>query len=210
MTGGLAAGVRSACCVVSAAVLVAGCSRGEQAPLRPEAPSATPGAASIIPMPSAESSTPSPSSSRLPDDVPTPGRIDQQDATAVSKGALTVMYTVDSTVDTGLRDAKLRAKRYLAPEYIANVEAEPRQYVPDEWRQHRAYLTVRLKPLALEAGAPSDGPTAAYRQWEMTTTPTGRDDWRGAPRKSVVYMALVKSSERESWRISDVVVSNES
>jgi hypothetical protein len=118
------------------------------------------------------------------------------------------MYTVDSTVDTGFRDAELRTARYLTAAYAAKVKAEPRQYVPAEWRQHRAYLAVRLTPLAREAGAPSDGPTAAYRQWQMTTVPKGRDGWRGDPAKFVVYMGLTRPSRRGPWRIFDVSVTD--
>jgi hypothetical protein len=103
----------------------------------------------------------------------------------------------------------LLTTRYLTPAYTAEIKAEPVQYVPDEWRRHRAYLAVRLQPLVREAGAPSDGPKAAYRQWEMTTVPTGRDRWRGTPSKSVVYMALVRSSEGAPWRISDVTVEDD-
>jgi hypothetical protein len=153
--------------------------------------------------------SPSPSSSRLPDDLPVPGRIDQRDATALSKGALTLMHTVDSTVDAGMRDAKLRAAAYLTPDYTTKLKAEPPQYLPGEWRRHRAYLAVRLKPLPREAGAPPDGPTAAYRQWEMTTTPTGRDEWRGASSRSVIYTALARSSTTEPWRVSDAVITGE-
>jgi hypothetical protein len=176
--------------------------------VRPSTPS-TPGAAISIPAIS-ESPSPPSQGSRPPGDLPTPRRVDQKDATALSKAALTVMYMVDSTVDAGLRDAKLRAARYLTRDYMAKLKAEPKQYVPGDWRQHRAYLAVRLKPLRREAGAPSDGPTAAYRQWEMTTTPTGRDDWRGASGRFVVYMVLARSSTAESWRVSDAVVTNES
>ncbi|MCP9951745.1 hypothetical protein LUX33_27130 [Actinomadura madurae] len=138
-----------------------------------------------------------------------PRQIVEQDPTALSKGALTLMYTADSTVDTGLRDAKLRAERYFTADYAAEVKAEVRQYVPAEWRRHRAYLAVRLEPLAKEEGAPPDGPTAAYRQWEMVATPTGRDKWRGDPRRSVVYVGLTRSSAEAPWRISSVTVSDE-
>lgn len=124
----------------------------------------------------------------------------------MSRAALTVMYTVDSTVDEGLRNAQLRAARYFIPAYTAEVKAEPVQYVPEEWRQHRAYLKVRLHPLKPETGAPSDGPKAAYREWDLTTIPTGRDRWRDAPSESVVYMALSRSSKRDPWRISAVTV----
>ncbi|WP_433461838.1 hypothetical protein [Spirillospora sp. CA-128828] len=126
----------------------------------------------------------------------------------MSKTALTIMYTVDSTVDEGLRDARLRAARYLTSDYTAKVKAEPRQYLPDIWRQHRAYLAVRLRSLAREAGAPSDGPAAAYRQWEMTTTPTGRDEWHGTPAKLVIFLMLARPSKRDPWRISDVLVND--
>jgi hypothetical protein len=119
------------------------------------------------------------------------------------------MYSVDSTADAGLRDAKLRAAPYLTPDYTDRINAEPTQYVPNIWRQHRAYLAVRLKPLAREAGAPSDKATTAYRQWRMITIPTGRDGWRGTPGRSVIYVALTRASERSPWRISDALVTGE-
>lgn len=207
MTGVPAAGVRFAFCVLSVAALVCGCSGGERA--QPSARPSTPGAAGIIPTTSVETTSPSPGTPetpRVPGGLPDPDGIDTKDATALSRAALTIMYTVDSTVDEGLRDAKLRAARYLTPEYLAEIKATPRQYVPNGWREHRAYLAVRLKPLRREAGAPTDGPTAAYLQWEMTTTPTGRDGWRDTSSRSLVYMSLTRSSERDSWLISDVLL----
>jgi hypothetical protein len=107
-----------------------------------------------------------------------------------------------------LRDARLRAVGYLTSAYATVVEAEPEQYVPEEWRRHRAYLAVRLRPLVRETGAPSDRRTAAYRQWEMTTVPTGRDRWRGSSSTSVVYMALVRPSGQAPWRVSEVTVAD--
>lgn len=201
MTCRFAAGLRCACCVASAAALVAGCSGGARA--QREARPSAPGAASSIPAVSA--SPPSlPPSPRPPVELPDSRRVDQQDATALSRAALSVMYTVDSTVDAGLRDARLRAARYLTPDYTERIKAEPVQYAAGVWRLHRAYLTVQLRPLQREAGAPKDNPTAAYRQWEVTTTPTGRDDWRGVARKFMAYVALIRSSEDEPWRISGV------
>jgi hypothetical protein len=196
-------GVRVAFCAMSATALLAGCSSDKQAqpPVRPS----DPGAPSIIPVPSGGSPSPS-RSPRIPGGLPDPRRIDQKDATAVSRAALTVMYTVDSTVDAGLRNARLRAARYLTVAYAAEIKAEPVQYVPEEWRQHRAYFVVRLRPVVREKGAPSDRPTAAFREWGMTTVPTGRDRWRGTRRTSVVYMALVRSSKNAPWRVSDVNV----
>ncbi|GAA2427044.1 hypothetical protein GCM10010191_44730 [Actinomadura vinacea] len=205
MTGLLAAGARSAFCAVSAAVLAAGCSGGEGA--QSGGRSSAPGEATVIPTVSG--GTPFPSRSpRIPGGLPDPGRVDQKDATALSRAALTVMYSVDSTVDAGLLNAKLRAVGYLAPAYAAEVRAEPVQYVPEEWRRHRAYLAVRLRPIERDAGAPKDGPTAAYRQWRLITTPTGRDGWRGRPSEFVVFMSLTRSSKRDPWRISDTTSTN--
>ncbi|MFD0852765.1 hypothetical protein ACFQ07_11045, partial [Actinomadura adrarensis] len=62
------------------------------------------------------------------------------------------------------------------------------------------------RPLAREAGAPKDAPTVAHRQWEMTTTSTGRDAWRDTARTWVVYVALSRPSARDPWRLSGVVV----
>jgi hypothetical protein len=132
MTGVLAAGVRSAFCIVSAAALVAGCSGGERA--RPVGRPSNPGMESTIPTigvgtPSLSRSPRAPGSPRIPGGLPDPRRIDQKNATAVSKAALIVMYTVDSTVDAGLRDAKRRAARYLTPDYTAKIKAEPRRSI---------------------------------------------------------------------------------
>jgi hypothetical protein len=198
-----AAVLRSAGCVLAAAVLAAGCSGGGDRPDARPSGKATAGETSLPPVP--PPAPPSPT----PKDLPTPERIDDGDATALPKGVLTLMYTVDSTVDAGLRDAKLRAAPYLTDEYAAEIKAELTQYVPSEWREHRAYLAVRLKPLAKEEGAPPDGPATAYRQWELVTTPTGRDGWRGDPRRSVVYMELTRESPRDPWRVSDISVYDE-
>jgi hypothetical protein len=203
VTGTSAAGIRSVLCVVSAAALLVGCS-GERRARQDHVPS-DPGAPTVVPT--AGGGSPSPARSpHVPGGLPDRHRIDQKDATAVSRAALTVMYTVDSTVDTGLRDARLRAAGYLTSGYTTVVEGEPEQYVPEEWRRHRAYLAVRLRPLVRETGAPPDRRTAAYRQWEMTTVPTGRDRWRGSSSASVVFMSLARSSERAPWRVSDVTV----
>ncbi|MEO3828178.1 hypothetical protein [Actinomadura sp. B10D3] len=202
MTPRTAKALRSAGCVVAAAALATGCSGGGGGPdARPTGRTTE----TTTSLPSAVPPTTAPSPP--PDDLPTPVRIDDGNATALSQGALTIMYTVDSTVDAGLRDAKLRAAGYFTDEYTAVVQAEVRQYVPTEWHKHRAYLAVRLRPLYKEQGAPTDGPTAAFRQWEMVTRPTGRDGWRGAPSRSVVYMELTRPSPRAPWRISSVSVS---
>lgn len=203
MNGKCAPGAWAAACAMSVAVLLTGCSSEKQ--VRPSGPPPDPGAPSAIPTSSGGSPSPS-RSPRIPGGLPDLRRIDQKDATAVSRAALTVMYTVDSTVDAGLRNARLRATHYLTTTYAAAIKAEPVQYVPEDWRRHRAYLAVRLRPTVREKGAPTDGPTASYREWEMTTVPTGRDRWRGAPRTSVVYMALVRSSKNAPWRVSDVNV----
>lgn len=191
--------LRSACCAAAAAALLAGCGG---APDRPAPTPALPGAASEIPTTSASASR---APGRSPRGLPDLDRVDRRDATAVSKAALTVMHTVDAAVDEGLQDARLRASRFFTADFADRVRAEPAQYVPREWREHRAYAKVRLKRLEPEAGAPSDSPTEAFRQWEVTATPHGRDDWRGAPRTSVVFVQLVRPKAGASWRISAVL-----
>ena len=205
MTGGLATGLRSVSWVVCITVLVAGCGGVREADRR-DVPTETPGAVRSIPVTGAESplQTSTPSA-----DLPTPSRADGRNATALSKAALTVMYSVDSTADTGLRDAKLRAARYLTAAYKTEVEAEPVQYVPQEWQRHRAYIAVDLEPIRREEGAPSDGPTTAYRQWQVRTTPTGRDGWRGDALKFVVFMELTRSSRHAPWRVSNASASDD-
>ena len=181
---------------------LAGCSSGPQHTAAAKPPSSsgshttTPPTASASPRPTA------------PARFVAPGAIDQRDATAVSRAALTIMWSVDSIRDhKGQRDTYLRASTYLTPEYAARIRKTlTPQRPPGLWKQHRAFSAVELVPIEDEDDGP-DTPTRAGRQWSLTITPTGRDGWTGETFTVLAFVDLTRPSLRHPWRIADVVVS---
>ncbi|HSA51106.1 MAG TPA: hypothetical protein VLH10_13510 [Yinghuangia sp.] len=133
----------------------------------------------------------------------------QKDAGQVSRAALTVMYTYDTTTDTTTQDAVLRAAPWMTGEYAATQREHLSRSAPGllwaTWREHRAYTETTLRP-GTEA-APSDTATSAFRQWLVTYTPVGRDGWRGDPITEVAYVVLERATASEPWRVSDMRVS---
>jgi hypothetical protein len=117
------------------------------------------------------------------------------------------MWTVDAAIDQGQQDAYLRAIGYLTAGYAATIRAQPPQFAPAPWRDHRAYSRLRLKPLRREEGAPADTPTTAYRQWSLTVLPTGRDGWRGRRTTAVLFVTLTRPGPGSPWRISGITSS---
>lgn len=157
----------------------------------PSIPSATPSA--IAPAP-----TGTPHGS-----LPAPKTVDRSDATAVSRAAVQVMWTVDATIDSTQLDAYLRAKPYLSRKYAEEVSAEPAGAVPSLWRDHRAYARVRLKRQAPEDGVGPDTATTAHRQWGITVIPTGRDGWTGPSVHATAFVTLTRG-DGGGWQVSGV------
>lgn len=135
--------------------------------------------------------------------LPDPKTVDRGDATAVSRAAVQVMWTVDATIDRGQLDAYLRAKPYLSPEYAEAVSAEPPGSLPSLWRDHRAYARVRLTRQAPEDGVGPDTATTAHRQWGITVIPTGRDGWTGPSVHATAFVTLTRG-DGGGWQVSGV------
>lgn len=135
--------------------------------------------------------------------LPDPKEVDRGDATAVSRAAVQVMWTVDAAVDRDQLDAYLRAGPYLSAKYAKALNAEPVGAVPSLWRDHRAYARVRLTPQAIEDGVGADTATTAHREWAVTVTPTGRDGWKGAPVHATAFVTLTRGDDGD-WQISEV------
>ena len=152
--------------------------------------------------PSALPSTP-PAPTATPHGLPDPKTVDRHDATAVSRAAVQVMWTVDASIDRGQGDAYRRARPYLTPEYAARTDAQPLGAVPSVWRDHRAYARVRLRPQTPEDGAPPDNARTSHRQWEVTVTPTGRDGWKGTPTQAIAFVTLTRDAG-DAWQVSGV------
>ncbi|WP_433473861.1 hypothetical protein ACQPZP_34430 [Spirillospora sp. CA-142024] len=135
--------------------------------------------------------------------LPDPKAVDRQDATAVSRAAVQVMWTVDAATDRGQGDAYRRARPYLTPAYAARSEAQPAGAVPSVWRDHRAYARVRLAPQTPEDGVPPDNARTAHRQWDVTVTPIGRDGWKGPSTHAIAFVTLTRDAEN-AWWVSEV------
>ncbi len=137
-----------------------------------------------------------------------PATINQRDATAVSRAALTIMWSVDSIRDhAGQRDAYLRASVYFTRDYATRIRRTfAPQRLPGLWEQHKAFNAVEVKAIEDEDQA-SDTPTHAGRQWSLTITPTGRDGWTGETFTVLAFTELVRADNRHPWRLTNVVVS---
>jgi hypothetical protein len=140
-----------------------------------------------------------------------PGDVDQTDATAMSRGALTALWSFDAGVDSRPHDAGVRAANegWMTAQYAALLRAEQPQSVTGaswgEWVRHRARTDVTLTP-AEDAAKPADTGTEAWRQWEVTATPHGRDGWVGVPTTVVAYVHLTRAAAGAAWRVAAVAV----
>ncbi|WP_326798181.1 hypothetical protein OG946_24625 [Streptomyces sp. NBC_01808] len=216
MTPSVTRGATAAAATALAAVLTAvGCGSGtdggRQGPATPSAPAATGTGPYPIPSDAAEAEPlPAGSGGTPKGGVPRPDDVDQADADAVSKGALTVMGTFDTTVDRGPSDAEVRAASagWLTHAYAASLSKHRPRAAPgaqwQEWAGHRAYTTVALQK-AEDAAKPADTDTEAWRQWAVTTTPRGRDGWTGEPATVPAYVHLTRKAAGEAWRVDDIL-----
>lgn len=178
----------------------------------PSAPAATgtgpypspSGPGEATPLPTATPGTP-----RV--DVPRPADVDQRDADAVARGALTVLWTFDTVTDSGPHDAGVRAADagWLTPAYARRLRGHQPRSVPGaqwrEWAGHRAATDVTLER-APDAAIPPDTGTEAWRQWAVTASPHGSDRWTGEPTTVVAYVRLTRAAAGQAWRVADVAV----
>jgi hypothetical protein len=210
-TRGTLAGAATALALVLA---VGGCgSSGEQdASTRAPAPAAT--GTGPYPTPSdPREAAPLPAGAKATPrgGVTKPDDVDQRDAGAVAWAALQVMWTFDTTVDSGPQDAALRAADagWLTKAYAKRLRAYQPRSVPgaqwQEWTDHRAY-TVALLRKTEDAAKPADTDTEAWQQWTVDASPVGRDKWAGEPTTVVAYVHLTRTAADETWRVADVTV----
>jgi hypothetical protein len=205
---------RAGACLAAAVVvlLAAGCGHepaADTAAASPAPPSQTPGGPSSptseafgqVPLPPGRPGTP-------PVPLPQAGKVNGQDAGAVSAAALTIMWTFDTTIDTSRHEASLRAAPFLDPGYLAALRESPPRSAPGaEWnslRAHRAYTTVQLTPGYDDQ--PPDTATEARRRWGLTTTPVGRDGWKGSSSLVTVFATLTRPGPAAPWRLSGLNV----
>lgn len=202
--------------VFTLALTMGGCGSGSggelSTPTAPSAPAAT--GTGPYPTPSApRAATPAfGGSNGIPRiGVTRPGDLDQNDADAVSRGALTTLWAFDTTVDRQPHDAALRAANagWLTQAYATQLRVHQPLSVPgaqwQEWAGHRATTTVSLARTE-DAGKPADTSTEAWRQWTVTVTPSGRDKWAGEPLSFVAYVHLTRTATPKGWRVAGITV----
>lgn len=153
------------------------------------------------PLPTGSAGTPRPA-------LPDPKAVNGSDADAVSRAALTVMWTIDTRIDVSQHDATVRAAPYLTEKYAAEIKDTPPRAAPGAewttWAQHHAYTTVTLKAVR-DAGIPPDTATAAYRQWLITSTPHGDSQWTGPPTATAAFVRLARTTGGP-WQVEAVKV----
>ncbi|MGI5347353.1 hypothetical protein ACQEU8_04070 [Streptomyces sp. CA-250714] len=141
--------------------------------------------------------------------VPQPEDVDRTDADAVSKGALTAMWTYDTAIDRGPADAGVRTADagWLTPSYAGQLRERRARSGPGAqwgtWAKHRAYTKVSLTKTE-DAAMPDDTDTVAWRQWTVAPTPHGRDGWTQEPTSVVAFVHLVRKSADAPWQVADI------
>ncbi|MFJ2561317.1 MULTISPECIES: hypothetical protein [unclassified Streptomyces] len=202
---------------VTALLVTAGCSGSDDGTVsgKPPAASTAPAPTGTGPYPVPTNATAAPEQPRATElrqpkgGIPSPGGVDQADAGAISRAALTALMTYDTTVDSSRTEASLRtaAAGWCTASYGATLRATTSRSGTGAawatWASHRAYTTVELTP-ADEAGRPADTATTAYRQWSMTVTPKGRDGWTGAPEQYAAFVELVRAAPGAPWRLNSL------
>ncbi len=182
------------------AVALAGCAHHRPAPAE-----AMPAPSPIITMP-VPSAFPPGHPGRPAGGLPDPARVDRRDPDAVSAAALAATWASDTAIDVSPHDAALRAAPYLTANYLARLQATPPRAAPGaawaSWAAHRAHIHVALRELREDP--PVDTASLARRQWAVTTTPLGRDGWRGPTATTVCFLTL--TFERGSWRVAAITV----
>lgn len=191
-----------------AALTVAGCSSSHSTAkpttTTPPAPAASGGRVpSLEPIPPGHPGTP-------PVPLPAPSSVKGDDPEAVSQAVITIQWTMDTSIDNSRHDAALRAAPFLEPQYLAALKAHPPVAAPGaewaEWARHRAYTTVATR--ALHDERPEDSATEAHRQWLVTTTPHGRDNWTGRPTTNTAFVTMTRENAGSPWRVSGITVSS--
>ncbi|MCN9241340.1 hypothetical protein NGF19_11155 [Streptomyces sp. RY43-2] len=141
--------------------------------------------------------------------VPTPGVVDDNDATAVAKAWAEVVYGYDTKYDTSPHDAVLRATRFFTERKAAAERSYQSASGPGDgwntWAKHQAWTKVTVSS-ELEDDAPRDAEQLAYRSLIVDGTAIGRDGWTGTGPRLNAYVKLVRSSVGKPWRVDDASV----
>ncbi|KJY44112.1 hypothetical protein VR41_00035 [Streptomyces sp. NRRL B-1568] len=131
-----------------------------------------------------------------------PKDVDAKDATAVAQAIAVANRTYDTDLDASPADAQRRTVQWLSDTLAKNVTDARSLSQPDAaWRTmaaHHGYTTVTAKR-AYDDQQP-DSATEAFRQFEVTVTTLGRDDWKGPTDTWVQWIHLTRTSSEQPWK----------
>jgi hypothetical protein len=143
--------------------------------------------------------TPAPPSTPLPAPAPVtppnPASADANDPDSTSRVVLALMYEIDTTRDKSFSDGLRRAVPLLSSDYAVQVSNAPSAKPDAKWRlwaQHQAYTAAETTPSPEDR--PADTDTAAYRAYELTVKPIGRDGWTGDPDIKIALVTLLHTA----------------
>ncbi|MFF7357844.1 hypothetical protein ACFZA1_35240 [Streptomyces filipinensis] len=126
----------------------------------------------------------------------------------MAKAIAMTTWTFDTKIDTSRADAQRRTVGWLTPDYAKSISAAQPVAAPDaSWiamADHHGFTTVTTR--RAHDTAPDDTPTEAYRQFEVTVTPHGRDGWKGPAETWVEWIHLVRSGTGEPWKADNMRV----
>jgi hypothetical protein len=134
-----------------------------------------------------------------------PAAVDERNPGAVAQAALATMYTSDTRIDTGPRNAIVRATRYMTPAYAAELTTASPPPAGAQWQQwvdHQAYTTATVSE-ANDAGRPADTATTAYRQYAVSVTAHGPSAYTDTAPVGTAFVELTRAGENP-WRVSAI------
>jgi len=138
-----------------------------------------------------------------PQPAASPSRLGTPGPDRVAVAAITALRTVDTSRDRSPRDAAARALPLLGGQLAEDVAAAgpPSGSGADwaRWAAHGARTVVAATPGA-DSGAPPDTAAVVYRQYTVTVTPVGRDNWQGSALTYVVFATLTHGPA--GWRVT--------
>lgn len=148
--------------------------------------------APTVPVPTAPPEPPAPPPMPAPD----PSTVDRNSPDAVAQAVVGLNYVVDTDQVRGWTDAARRGIPLLTAEFAGRLATAPSP-APDAqwttWTAHHAYTAVQTQPATEEH--PPDTPSTAARAVELTTTPYGRDGWRGPAEHYEVFVTLARTDQ---------------
>jgi hypothetical protein len=185
---------------IAAALLAAtACSPATSGPTTPTSSSVPPTGTTSSPPASGPARTSTAPSPPLPPPAPVtppnPASANTNDPDSTSQVVLALMYEIDTTRDSSFSDGLRRAAPLLSSDYAAQVSSAPSAKPDAQWRlwtQHQAYTVAETKPSPEDR--PADTDAVAYRAYELTVKPIGRDGWTGEPESKIALITLLRAA----------------